>query len=271
MKRADEIDVILAGVSKCGTTTMIKYFNEHPELFVPWDESRDRDLKFHNLPSDLEIPEDTISVIRQEGFLYEKDDIKELYEINPDMKFVLIFRDPVKRANSAYWQKVRNRGIKISFEDSFTSDKWEDWVFRSGEYKRGLEYLEDFPDENKHYIIAEEWWKDEEKVLDELFDFLGVRKDIKFERVGNRNPGGAPRSWFIHDIVTNNYDIPILSKHFPEIFPIIRKASYLFNLKDYPEMDEKTRRYLIDHYSEVNEDLDEMIGKDLSKWWDWWE
>lgn len=46
LKRADEFDAVLAGVSKCGTTTLIKYFNEHPDIFVPWNKEKDRDPRW---------------------------------------------------------------------------------------------------------------------------------------------------------------------------------------------------------------------------------
>lgn len=270
IEKANEFDAILAGASKCGTTSLIFYLYQHPEIFVPWDDESDKDLKFDTMPKDLRIPNNKFNIIRDESLLYNRKRIKKLYKSNPHIKLIFSFRDPVERAKSAYWYKNKNRGLHISFEESLNHPRWGDWVLKEGLYKRGVKNFTNFLDDNKFFIIAEEMWNNKNSVFEDLFHFLEVDSKYRPEKLPKRNPGGAPRIRFIHDIVTNNYHIPILSTRYPEIFPILRKGVNIFNLGDYPEMDRRIREKLVKYYREKNKGLDKIIEKDLSKWWDWW-
>ncbi len=274
-------DTVIAGFSKCGTQSLLTYLHEHPEIYTPWDYSVDGNRGFNeyfkslmrgdNSSYDFSGYEDEDVVVFKDENLPEGGEVIDYINKNfPDIKVIFMIRDPIKRAYSAYWYRVKNRGIKESFEEALGSPKRKEFILDEGRYKEAIELFSDFPEKNKFYIVSEEMWEDKDSVLEDLFDFLGVEQFEVGEEI-HRNPSGAPRIRVLHDIVTNNYDLPIISKHFPEIFPVIRKGVNMFNLKDYPPMDEETKEKLIQYYKEKNRGLDEMIDKDLSRWWDWWE
>ncbi len=267
-------DAVLAGMPKCGSTTLITYFHQHPKIYVPWDESRGKDPRYTDSKwnprtgeIDNKLPNKKM-IFREEHLANKREDREKLYELNSDISLIFTFRDPVKRAYSAYWHLVRNEGWKKPFKDVFEYDRSRKVCIQFGEYSSYLEDINKFNDQNKFYIISEEFWNDTETVLKDLYSFLKL--DYISPSKIHRNPGGAPRSEFVNDLVTGNIRIPVITDN-NKLLKIIRKGVNIFNLKDYPEMDKEMRKKLIEYYKEKNEGLDEMIDKDLSKWWDWWK
>lgn len=264
----DYFDGVIAGMPKCGSTTLIQYFHQHPDIYVPWSESRDKDKKLYkdwnNIVEEVKKSERT-KILRAEHLTVSEEVYNTLYNTNEDIKIIFTLRDPVKRAYSAYWHKVRNSGWKLDFKDVFDDKKAYEYCIKFGEYKKLINNLTMFEDENKFFIIAEQFWNETEVVLRELYSFLDL--DYHSPEEVHRNRGGAPRSDFINDVVTGNIKIPFITEN-TQLLRIIRKGVNIFNLKDYPKMDEKLRKRLIEYYREKNEGLDRMIGQNLSKWWE---
>ncbi len=131
-------DAVVAGVEKCGTTSLIRYLRQHPEIYVPWNKKEDRDPRWWgNWTGDIDhkIP-DKKMVFRNEFLIREKDSLEKVQKLNPDIKFIISFRDPVKRGYSHYWHHVIKHGLKEFFEESLIEEsKYYDDHLRSGEYK----------------------------------------------------------------------------------------------------------------------------------------
>ncbi len=267
-------DAVVGGVEKCGTTSLIRYLKQHPDIYVPWNKEKDRDPRWwgdwtgdidHNIPNKMMI-------FRNEFLIRRKDDLEKVRDLNPDIKIIVSFRDPVKRAYSHYWHHVTKDGLKESFEESIEPDsEFYDNHLKLGEYKRLVQNLENFPDENKYFIIAEELWDDLDNGLSNLFSFLEVEEDFRAKKKVRTNPSGAPRYEFLNNLATGNRKIPFISENYPKLMKFIGRGIRIFNLKEKPPMDEKTKKKLAEYYRERNEGLSEMIGKDLSEWWEWWE
>lgn len=275
-------DAIIPGMDKCGTRTMLGYLHDHPDIFVPWNHNTDMNLIINGYFSRLmngkedqidfsNYSNDRLFVMKDAEFR-SKDNLKiieYLEEYKPDVKLIFLMRDPVKRAYSQYWHKVIKEGLQMEFEKAI--EKLRFIILQQGAYKKIIKKFDLFPEENKYYIISEKLWKNKDSCLRKIFNFLGVKKNYQVNKKIHKNKGGAPRSYLINNFVNNNYKIPIISTYFSFIFPIIRKGSWFFNLKKYPDMKKETRHKLIQYYKKENKGLDKIIGKDLSRWWNWWE
>ncbi|MCS6768075.1 MAG: sulfotransferase [Candidatus Nitrosocaldus sp.] len=119
-------NLFVAGFSKCGTTALIGYLTEHPDIFIPWlkephalyTSSRlpswasrgaieDRVGKYGmSLSSYLSLYSSGVHYrYRVDGstsYTFNTDTAKRIKEFNPDAKIIMCIRDQVERLISTY-------------------------------------------------------------------------------------------------------------------------------------------------------------------------
>ncbi len=266
---------LIGGFPKCGCSTLSNYFYQHPQIAVPekyneryeasiLDRGQSEDNEENGIKAKYIEPKEFPGYFGTEYDLFKKK-INKYHESNSEVKMVVIMRDPIRRAQSCYWHRMITSGISISFEKALRTPKERD-ILEDGEYKKFVKWLDKF---DPFYMISEELWENKKKILGELYNFLGV--DYYEPEEKRKNKSGEPRIKFISQLTTGEKRIPIITEYFPEVLPILNKGINIFNVKDtYPPLDEKTKSFLVKHYKEKNEGLGEIIGKDLSEWWEWW-
>ncbi|WP_427791005.1 sulfotransferase domain-containing protein [Brevundimonas diminuta] len=112
------VQFLIAGVQKCGTSALDAYLRQHPEIEmaapkethffdresgVNW-RSPDYDLLHGHYRHDERLHGEATPVT-----LYWTPAHYRVLTYNPDMKFILLFRDPAERAWS-HWKMIRSRG-----------------------------------------------------------------------------------------------------------------------------------------------------------------
>lgn len=119
--RNGRLGFLVAGVQKAGTTALFSYLARHPDLSSP----RKKEIHFFDNESNLDWARPDYHRLHQ-FFLAPKGDERIAFEAtpisifwpnaleriaayNPDMRFILIFRDPIKRAWS-HWRMETSRG-----------------------------------------------------------------------------------------------------------------------------------------------------------------
>jgi hypothetical protein len=167
---------------------------------------------------------------------------RRVHETDPELKLVVILRDPVERAYSHYWDEVSFRKEPLSFEEAlereperlrgeaermeadprYVSDAFYRFSYASrGRYRAQLErWLECFPRERLFVLGLEELLSDRTRVVADLCRFLGVPV---------RDLGPLPA----------------------------------VNRKDYPPLGTETRAALESVFAEPNAELYELVGRDL--------
>ena len=98
---------ICIGVQKAGTTSLINYLNQNDEIFIKKGESHFFDT---TEPTEIEIIKyentfDTNKLIIGEktpSYNYLQYAIDRIYNYNPNIKLILILREPISRAFSQY-------------------------------------------------------------------------------------------------------------------------------------------------------------------------
>jgi tetratricopeptide (TPR) repeat protein len=117
---------LIIGAPKCGTSSLYSYTIEHPSVISPLL----KEVNFFNknyikgvdwylshfapLPKEKYLTGEATPL-----YLYDFDAPQRVYDLFPDIKLIIILRNPVDRAVSAYYHRARNKKLKASFEEVF--------------------------------------------------------------------------------------------------------------------------------------------------------
>lgn len=214
----------------------------------------------------------------------------------PDARLIFMLRDPVPRAYSNYWHLLRSGEATGSFEHTLRYR--HSALFDRGLYRSQIErYMSLFDREQLKFLVFEQFVREPEKVLEEVCEFIAV--DAGGLRTGDaelehRNRGRYPWSMtfqyalnrgLFHGLLDGhrylNSHLPALRYEALGFGPVGRlwHEGIVFALKALsrincsrranPVMKDTTRRMLTDLYEDRNRGLSELIGRNLSEWWDY--
>ncbi len=223
------MDIIIIGGQKCGTTALFSFLSKHPQIRG----SKSKELDFfsyeHHFNKGIEYYEQQFPKVffrkkrnikyleASPSYILDEDPHKtaiRIYEYNPEVRLILLVRNPINRAFSA-WQMYRQRFY------SGRENWWIDWVkhhkpevdtrnikrrkpeeynnfdlfikneistitkdeaiecpvLSLGHYADGLtKYLKIIPKEQLLIIKSEEMLQNTPKVLSEITQYLGLKK-----------------------------------------------------------------------------------------------
>lgn len=178
------------GAQKAGTTWLYENLRMHPELYLPvpkelhyFDQQISHNLNYWGFfESDKKINGEitpAYSVLS-----YER--IKYIYRILPNVKIILILRNPIERAWSQIMMtfvKKQNRPIEeVKEEEILHFMKLYNCINRSN-YIQIMENWKDVFPENQIFIGMYEDIKNNPKIfLNNIFRFLGVSEESNFEK-----------------------------------------------------------------------------------------
>jgi len=285
------IDVMIVGVEKAGTTSLLRYLSEHPEVIshkdmeMPYfvDDEKykkgwDRAHKEY-FPSEIDR---RVLLAKSVGCMYWELVPERLHAHNPDMKLIVVLRNPVERAYSAYWYALQmGREDKKTFEDAIFAEEerlktGEDFhlryhsYLRRGLYGRQLERLLKFFDLGQVRIVMFEDLKTKPAgVVADLFGFFAL--DPVLANVDKRhNETFGSTNAILYWLGSKS---PILRKAVGSFVPdgIKRTAKYFIikagnRKKEIPPISEETRAQLLRYYEADIDLLQKLLRKDLSIW-----
>lgn len=201
------------GVQKSGTTSLINYLSQCNDIFMKSGESHffdKKELTETNIIN-YENTFNTNKLIVGEktpSYNYLQFAIDRIYKYNPNMKLILILREPISRAFSQYNMqlKFQNKTLNdVKDEDILKDFEKEENIKLSeimcngnhyinrGKYDEILLYiLSKFPRENIYIGIAEEIMLNKEKYYNDIIEFLGGSKIYKINE-HNENIGEYKR------------------------------------------------------------------------------
>ncbi len=268
---------VIAGAQKCGTTTLHHLLGHHPQIFMTprkeihyfdwhWDEGLDW-YSHHFMPRKGHRHAGESSPT----YMYHAESRERMVKTLPDVKVVIILRNPTERAYSHYWHSRRKGFDTLStFEEAINSERRRtatDHIRRRGHFSyvdRGhyidqLEALEDAIGRSQlHVLLLEDLINDQEAAVTAVLRFLRVRTRYGFG-FGRRyaTPQGA---------VVARSSSPELSP-----LPAARNGtdtcgSEIARAGAYPPIDPSTRAHLIEHYRPYNDRLSSWLGRDVSHW-----
>lgn len=291
------IDIMIAGTQKAGTTSLLKYLCQHPHFkthpqtemvyFVNEDAYASGYSVAYNKYFRDYTDENSILLAKHVYAMYSRDAIVRIHQHNSNMYLIVVLRNPIDRAYSAYWY-ARRRGwenIK-TFENALDAEsdriKKKGWYFwrhcayvYNGMYYHHLEWiLENFRKEQVLIITSRELASDAKKICNLIFERM--RQDTSFvpETVVRHNTSGIPRSesfaQIFSKVLTSSHPLKKLARSLiPDSLSYkIRHKILKLNDKSFvpPEMNSETRQKLVKLFKPHNEKLEKLLSRDLSHW-----
>ena len=209
-----------------------------------------------------------------------------IYEEYPlrELKFAVIFRDPVKRAYSHYWHRVRRGHEDLSFEEAIKAEPERlaanyDELFSRGDGRYGYfrascyasrlkPFLDRFNKEQFIFLLTEDLSPEVyQNTLDRLQDFLGIsRTQIPPPQIANQ---AFSTRWRWMKVPYSRFNRSFLGKYFSSIINESlsnRIHNFLAPPTSYPPMNpEFASQFRARFYNEILA-LEKIIERDLSKW-----
>ena len=204
-------DFLVIGAKRCGTTSLFYHLPEHPCISKsPHDNMGFFNDNFHlgvNWYKSFFPTIFTRNKIKSEfgnflafdvttTYMEEESTANNVYQTKPNMKIIVILRNPVDRAYSQYHLNLREKAEKRSFEDAMeenmnelNKESYERYeikpkfsVEENNYLKKGLyaqqlrHWLKIFPRENILIISTEEFESNQQIIYNKIFEFLNISK-----------------------------------------------------------------------------------------------
>ena len=208
-------NTFLIGVQKAATTSLQRWIAQHPEICSP---DVLKDYPFFYDDAIYARGMDHLSAIYEKScsnepvilqgcvsYIYDRKSLERIAADCPGARFLLLLRNPVDRALSAYYY-TRQRGLEKrpilqAFEEeanlSAQGDRQQqlELSYRTrGNYASQIEdFLSLFPKERLCVLFFEDIKRDPKAEIRKVFEFLGVDTDFEPELM-HANKTSAPRS-----------------------------------------------------------------------------
>ncbi|MEM1059841.1 MAG: sulfotransferase [Verrucomicrobiota bacterium] len=310
-------DFFILGVQKAGTTTLADLFEATPGLTMTRPKepmffcADDMEVQFSNLfrqPSSWQrfdweggreallgeyaasyahaSPEEKVGDGSTTTLLSRRA-LERIAQTCPRARHLVLLRDPVRRAYSAYWHAIRGGLHAESFETTLRAGR--DSLLRYGLYAQHLRVLYSIvPREQVLVLHFEDLARDQAAVWREAVTFLGLPAEPppKLEET-HANAAFYPKSLWLHRQLAglqgaHNDQMPPVTWLPAEAREGLQAAvsagksrakqlyrQVLMSQRKPAEADPQTVQTLREFYRRENKGLDELVGRDMVKLWGW--
>jgi len=213
-QNAGSPDFLIIGAQKSGTTSLESYLAKHPQILPAikkethfWYRDFDKGIDWYKAHFPPIPPEE--NYLTGEGtpnYLENCHTATRIYREFPDVKLLVILRNPTDRTISQYyhWARIKreNRSLaeainadleKLSKIDDITAEK-KYWQQPGNYIGRGLyveflqKWMEVFPREQFLILKGEDLYEKPAATMKQVFDFLGL-PDYQLSEYKRFNPG----------------------------------------------------------------------------------
>jgi Sulfotransferase domain len=193
-----KVDFVIGGTQKGGTSALDYFLRQHPQICLPTDLKEihffDREEMFRDGKPDYQRyhahfrPEPQHQLLGEASpiYMYWMSAPYRIWSYNPDMKWIIILRNPTDRAYSAWNMERRRDAEQLSFADAVANEakrcrealpfqhrvfSYIDRGFYAGQIRRLFNI---FGRDKCHVILNEDLKNKHEQTVQEVFGFLGV-------------------------------------------------------------------------------------------------
>lgn len=285
-------DFLIIGAAKAGTTSLYHYLQQHPEIEMSKNKEPAyfvyKNIRPNNIPKHTSdgyknqlcftLNKYINNFFYKDGakkrgensneYLYSKYAPKEIYKYNPNIKLIVILRNPVERAYSHYLMNVRSGRETLSFRDALKKEKYRiinnyamGWHYKNVGlyYDQLIRFYNLFDSKNIKVYIFDNFFKNTIKELQSLYKYIGVNENfvpnIEKKYFVSKN---IPYQYIINNIenVINFRPISYLFYKLVEI--------YDYNIK--PKIKVSIKKQLKDYYIQEIEKLEYLTNFSLNEW-----
>jgi hypothetical protein len=290
----------LIGVQKAATTSFYNWLSQHPdicapiglkdiEFFVRPEYYEEKGIKYLSDRYKKEYLEQKIILQGCVHYVFFENAISRIKELNKDSKLILILRNPIERAISAYHYAKKFNYENLSFYEAFEQEpkRMESknirtlseltYINHSLYFQQIKNVLKYFPKDQLHIIFYEDLETNPQKEMERTFEFLNVNSKFQVDFKVYNNTGKVKNKTFqkiafgnnpIRNFLVRN----ILKKVVPENFTkkmrwrvmdfntVQKKSNYL------DEIDEKFKDKLFKLLIKDIEKLEKQLEVSLDHW-----
>jgi len=296
-------NLFIVGATKSGTTSLHNYLSQHPDIYMsenkephyfvkdevieykgPGDsyiqklmfvnDESDYQKLFNNNESERIVGESTAT------YLYYEEAAENIKRYNPEAKIVILLRNPIDRAYSAYMHMRRDgRENELDFitavelENSRKEQGWMPiWYYKElGLYFDQVQrFLKVFGSENVKIDLYESVKLDWGAYLKDVCNFLDVDASFSFNTRSVDNISGIPRSHFLHGVLRNQNILHLVSKKLlsRSFRKIIKSKVYSFNINRSEKINLQQRKKMVKLFRDDVEKLSSLGLVDTKVWHD---
>ena len=287
---------LIIGAQKAGTTSLYYYLKQHPQIYMsPIKEphffdgegaGQDAGRPVRGLRPEITTIEEYRTLFQgatketaigeaSPSYLYIPEAPERIRYHVPEVNLIAVLRNPVERAYSAFLHTVRSgREPLTDFSEALREEEgrirgnwhaiyhYKNRGFYYGQLKR---YQETFGRERIGVYLYEELNRNPAGMAQDIFRFLGVDEGFVPNVSVRYNASGVPRNKVVSILLERSRKAtPVLKRFLP--FGIRQNLKGMIYAKPPPPLSAEVRRGLIEVYREDILRLQELIGRDLSKW-----
>lgn len=290
-------NLFVVGAAKAGTTSLVEYLGQHKDVFVP-SNKEPRFLSYSFLKNKYQGKGDdftkklTIKNIDDykesyarsknekilidgsvEALYYHEDIIPKIKEINDEPYIIIMLRNPVKRAVSAYSHLIREERETLGFEEAIrqTNSRMQAgyefiWDYLGASYyKDSVEtFLNSF--KKTKVIIFEDFIQNPVQTVYETLDFLGIEEKHQFV-TSRHNISGSPKFRQLNRFLNGKNIVKDVLKNIigRNNGVLLKNTIQKHNLNPIT-IEEEIQKNLYSKFKNDIDLLEGLLGKDLSTW-----
>jgi hypothetical protein len=291
-------NTFLIGVQKSATSSLYNWISQHEDICAP---SSLKDIPFF---SDDRLFEKGFSIFNEVypkyykeqkvvfhgnvNYIFFENALERIKQYNPNAKFVLVLRNPIHRAMSAYHFAVRRGMEKADILEAFrneeqilehgTYQELSDLTYKAhGLYFKQIQVFEKyFKKDQLCIVLFEDLKANPQNVLKNIFNFLGVDDTFK-PQLNYLNETGEPRNKFVNGLIykESKFKKVLMENVFNKIVSFDTKVKMKLligklmtkNKKGTKqEIPEELKADLTQYYKSDIENLEKYLEIDLSNW-----
>lgn len=288
---------LVVGVARCGTTSLSRYLSQHPDITFgkikePKYITYASGVRNFNGPQDNTVFNQVIKTEKEyignyagfsarlvgdassDTFYYHNKTVPFIRDKFGDIPIIIVLRNPVERAHSAYNNLIRDSREHLSFVEGIRVEKeriekrydWM-WYYTNGsKYAEGLEaFKEHFS--NVKVILNDDLKGEIDNTLKGLLSFLGVQDEsFDFDTSIKYSTSGKSKFGFFNRLISRKslfYPLRQLIIRFVPRF-VLEKLAAKMLVKS--ELSSNMYSELQKSFYQDIKKTERMIGRDLSGW-----
>ena len=288
-------DFVIAGLPKCGTTTLYHWLKDHPDLFMPDGKEPHFFAPYLSDRYCRVRDEDTYRTLFEKAgpgqicgeasvlYAFSPDSLRAVLDFNPAARLILMLRNPVAMAPSYHGQLLVNleededdfekawdlqedrrqgRSVPPSSTDSHLLQYQT--CCSAGEHLE--RFMEIVPEKQRLVLLLDDLARDASGTYRAVLEFLGVRDDGR-RQFGKANEGAVLRSRLLQRWIT---DQPGFIKPFKPFLKRFLSSALLHKLNRKPSgkrvLSADFEAKLYDIFQQDIEKVERLLGRDLKAW-----
>ena len=293
---------LIVGAAKAGTTSLYAYLKQHPQVYMsPVKETNffafegeklnfsggikkgyladfktnieDYRAQFQGVSNEIAIGEASPS------YLYVPKAVERIEYYIPNVKIIVILRNPIDRAYSHFLHHIRDRLIPYSdFSQALQAETqriadnwwWDYHYIQVGLYYKQLKrYFDKFDREQIKVCLYEDFKANPLALIQDIFQFLDVDRQFVPDMSAKLNSTGIPRNEALDRLIKEPNPVKTAYQLIPSKLrqPITAKISKMNPLRK-PSLLPEIRKSLVELYRDDVLKLQYLIHQDFSNWLD---